>query len=189
MVCHEFKCGTGTSSRRVVVGERRYVVGALVQANYGVRDTLRIAGVPVGEHLREQRLYDEPQDSGSIIVVLATDAPLLPHQLERLARRAPLALGRMGSYAGNGSGDLFLAFSTANPQASQAVTATGLSALGNDELDPLFRGTVEAVEEAIVNALVAARDMTGHDGHRVVAIDHARLRDVLRRHGRLRDAR
>ena len=185
MICHEFKCGTGTSSRRVAVGERTYVVGALVQANYGIRGTLRIAGVPVGQELQDDLLWSEPRDTGSIIVVLATDAPLLPHQLQRLARRAPLGLGRMGSYAGNGSGDLFLAFSTANRNASQTETVRGLDALGNEQMDPLFLGAVEAVEEAIVNALVAARTMAGTEGHRASAIDHAKLRAVLQRQRRL----
>jgi D-aminopeptidase len=187
MICHEFKCGTGTSSRRALVGDRKFIVGALVQANYGIRGTLRIAGVPVGQALRDDLLWSAPRDDGSIIVVLATDAPLLPHQLQRLARRAALGLGRMGSYAGNGSGDLFVAFSSANREVGQAATAKAIVALGNEEMDPLFLGAVESVEEAIVNALAAARDMTGTEGRRAAAIDHAKLRAVLARHERLRD--
>jgi D-aminopeptidase len=183
MICHEFKCGTGTSSRVVDIDKARYTVGALVQANYGVRDELRIAGVPVGKHLRD----DVPggrRDQGSIIIVVATDAPLLPHQLERLARRAALGLARNGSYAGNSSGDIFIAFSTANEGASQ-VAVSQLRALGNEQMDPLFLATVQAVEESIVNALVAARSMTGVNGYKATAIDHDALRRILAQYDRL----
>lgn len=180
MICHEFKCGIGTSSR--VTGD--YTVGVLVQANYGVRSELRIAGVPVGKHLTENLAYDEPQgDTGSIIIVIATDAPLLPHQLKRLARRATLGLGRMGSYAGNGSGDIFIAFSTA--QMNDSDTAYVDEPLANHLLDPVFIGVADATEEAIANAMVAARDMTGDQGHRAVAINHEELRAVLKQYGRL----
>ena len=184
MICHEFKCGIGTSSRRVEAGEEDYTVGVLVQANYGARSELKIAGVPVGKHLTEDLAYDEPQgDTGSIIIVVATDAPLLPHQLKRMARRASLGLARMGSYAGNGSGDIFIAFSTAETQGEGAMQAAPF--LANDILDPLFLATARATEEAIVNAMVAARDMTGDKGHRAVAVDHEELRAVLKQYGRL----
>jgi D-aminopeptidase len=195
MVCHEFKCGIGTASRVVAVeGAGKYVVGVLVQANYGVRDPLRIAGVPVGQHLRDDRVYTDPAlamqgkprgDTGSIIVVVATDAPLLPHQAERLARRATLGLGRMGSHAGNGSGDIFVAFSTANATPGGPLNAA--TYLGNDHLDPLFEATVQGTEEAIVNAMVAARDMTGHEGRYARAIDHAALVALLRQYNRYRE--
>jgi D-aminopeptidase len=186
MVCHEFKCGTGTASRIAMIeGVGRHTVGVLVQANYGLRRELRIAGVPVGAELPDPAA-PKARDSGSIIIVIATDAPLLPHQLERLSRRAALGLARNGSYAGNGSGDIFIAFSTANAQASQMRDSEGLRMLGNDQLDPLFLATVDATEEAIVNALVAAESMSGHQGSRVEAIDHAALQAILRRHGRLR---
>jgi D-aminopeptidase len=189
MICHEFKCGIGTASRQIAIDRQAYTVGVLVQANYGVRDTLRIAGVPVGRHLREQRVYSDDQqgsaDTGSIIVVVATDAPLLPHQLKRLARRAALGLARNGSYAGNGSGDLFVAFSTANAAALAGKPLNTATFLDNGALDPLFLGTVEATEEAIVNAMVAARDMQGQDGHRVVAIPKDQLRAVLQQYNRL----
>jgi D-aminopeptidase len=188
MVCHEFKCGIGTASRRVTVAEREYTLGVLVQANYGIRDTLRIAGVPVGQHLRDDRIYTDPalaSDSGSIIVVVATDAPLLPHQMKRIARRPALGLGRMGSYAGNGSGDIFIAFSTANAEALKGAPLAQSASLGNDELDPLFNATVQATEEAIVNALVAARDMQGNDGHYAKALPHAELVKLLGQYGRL----
>ena len=121
MICHEFKCGTGTSSRVVKIDEREYRLGVLVQANYGIRGELRIAGVPVGKVLQNDLLWSEPKDTGSIIIVIATDAPLLPHQLKRLARRASLGLARNGSYSGNGSGDIFIAFSTANEAANQVA--------------------------------------------------------------------
>jgi D-aminopeptidase len=198
MICHEFKCGTGTASR-IVVGDddakTKYVVGVLVQANYGIRDSLRIAGVPVGQHLRNDRVYTDPAlawegkvrgDTGSIIVVIATDAPLLPHQLERIARRASLGLGRMGSHAGNGSGDIFVAFSTANTDAAAGSALNTARFVGNDHLDDLFAATVQATEEAIVNAMVAAKDMTGQDGRYAKAIDHAALVGLLKKYGRWR---
>jgi D-aminopeptidase len=186
MICHEFKCGIGTASRRVEIAGHAYVAGALVQANYGVRDTLMIAGVPVGKHIPVEAPGSSASsgDSGSIIVVLATDAPLLPHQLKRVARRAALALGRMGSFAGNGSGDIFIAFSTANAEALSGVPVALATSLANDGLDPLFLAVVQATEEAIVNAMVAARDMQGTDGHAAKALPHAELVTLLKRYGR-----
>ena len=187
MVCHEFKCGIGTASRQVKIGGQAYRVGVLVQANYGVRDTLRIAGAPVGQHLRENRIYTgTATDSGSIIIVVATDAPLLPHQLARIARRAGMGLARNGSYAGNGSGDLFVAFSTANTGAAGEKTRASATYLLNDVLDPLFLATVEATEESIVNALVAGRDMRGQEGRMVSGMPHEELRAVLKTYNRLR---
>ncbi len=188
MVCHEFKCGIGSASRRVSVDKRAYTVGALVQANYGLRDSLRIAGVPVGQHLRNDRVYSEdmpkPADTGSIIIVLATDAPLLPHQLKRIAKRATMGLARMGSYAGNGSGDIFLAFSTAKPTDKGGAPSTA-EFIGNERIDPLFEASVQATEEAIVNAMVAARDvLDGIDGNYAKAIDHRALIDLLKQHQR-----
>jgi len=186
MVAHGFKGGIGTSSRRV---SDSFVVGVLVQANYGTRESLTIAGVPVGREIQgaeRMRGSRPPADrDGSIIVVVATDAPLLPHQLERLARRAALGLARTGAVAGNGSGDLFLAFSTANPQAGDSEGLAALTMLPNDRMDALFEATVGATEEAIVNALVAARTMTGFRGRTVMALPHDRLREILQRHGRL----
>ncbi|WP_428408736.1 P1 family peptidase [Hyphococcus sp.] len=184
MICHEFKCGIGTSSRRA----GGYTIGVLVQANYGMRDPLRIAGVPVGQHLRNDRIFSEDDptaaESGSIIIVIATDAPLLPQQLKRIAKRAALGLGRMGSYAGNGSGDIFIAFSTAEMDKGDGALWR-LSRLDNGALDPLFLATANATEEAVVNAMVAARDMTGNEGHYAKAIDHEALRAVLKQYGRL----
>jgi len=182
MICHEYKCGTGTSSRVVQIAGQRYTVGVLVQANYGVRSELRIAGVPVGKFLPKAR--PDAQDQGSIIIVIATDAPLLPQQLQRLARRASLGLARNGSYSGDGSGDLFLAFSTANAQVSQ-VRSFEVRTLANGQLNPLFLATVQGVEESIVNAMVAAETMTGVNGRTVPAIDTAELRKILERFNRL----
>jgi D-aminopeptidase len=184
MTCHDFKCGSGTSSRVVKVDAASYVVGTFVQANYGVREELRIAGVPVGKFMQANPSQTEPRDNGSIIIAIATDAPLLPHQLKRMARRAALGLARNGSYAGHGSGDIFIAFSTAN-EAGVLPGAVTLRALGNEQMDPLFLATVQAVEESIVNAMIAAETMVGVDGHKAVAIDHKQLQEVLRRHGRL----
>ena len=183
MICYGFKGGIGTASRIVARGQGGYTVGVLVQANHGRRHQLLVAGVPVGEEIREGAAPGD--EMGSILIVVATDAPLLPHQLERLARRAALGLARTGAVAGNGSGDLFLAFSTANPQAGDSEGLPALAMLPNDRMDALFEATVGATEEAIVNALVAARTMTGFRGRTVTALPHDRLREVLQRHGRL----
>jgi D-aminopeptidase len=182
MICHEYKCGTGTSSRVVQIAGQRYTLGVLVQANYGVRSELRIAGAPVGKFLPAVRA--DAQDQGSIIIVVATDAPLLPQQLKRLARRASLGLARNGSYSGDGSGDLFLAFSTANAGVSQ-VESFDVRTLANGQLDPLFLATVQGVEESIINAMVAAETMTGVNGRTVPAIDTGELRKILKRFDRL----
>ena len=191
MICHEFKCGIGTASRIVEVDGADYTIGVLVQANYGSRELLRVAGVPVGKHLTADKLYSKVAASfagmGSIIIVVATDAPLLAHQLKRLARRAALGLARNGSIASNGSGDIFIAFSTANDEAGVSAAGTAISMLANDDMNPLFAGTVEATEEAIINALVAGRDMTGQQGRVVKAINHEQLQGVLRQYGRLPD--
>jgi D-aminopeptidase len=190
MICHEFKCGTGTASRIVTVDKHAYTIGVLVQANYGIRDTLRIAGVPVGQEIRQHRVWHltdpERGDTGSIIIVVGTDAPLLPHQLKRLAKRAALGLARNGSFAGNGSGDIFIAFSTANAGAVEDAPLNTATFIGNDSMDEVFLGTVEATEEAIINAMVAARDLHGQDGHYAIAIPHDELRAILRRYNRLK---
>ena len=193
MICHEFKCGIGTASRVIGSDATKYTLGVLVQANYGVRDSLLIAGAPVGQHLRNDRIYsaadDAAGDTGSIIIVIATDAPLLPHQLERISRRAGMGLARMGSNAGNGSGDLFVAFSTANQAALAGGAMPHATFLANDKMDPVFVATVQATEEAITNALIAARDMQGTEGHYARAIDHEALAAVLKRYGRLVERR
>jgi len=188
MVCYELKCGIGTASRVVEVLGAPYTLAALVQANYGLRDDLVIAGVPVGRALPDHRVYSEPDPAavggGSIIVVLATDAPLLPHQLERVARRAALGLARNGSIAHNGSGDIFIAFSTADQSLGRADRVLTHQSIPNDELDPLFAATVQATEEAIINALVAARDMVGDQGRYAKALPHGRLQEILAAAGR-----
>ena len=189
MICNGYKGGIGTASRRLDVKDGGYTIGVLVQCNYGRRDNLRIAGIPVGREIPAPEPYafmpSDIAEHGSIIVVVATDAPLLSHQLKRLAHRVTLGLGRNGSISGNGSGDIFIAFSTANSGAGAAGHVVDLKMLPNDSLDPVFRATVESTEEAIVNAMVAATDMTGADGHRVIALPHEQLREVLRKYGRL----
>jgi D-aminopeptidase len=187
MQCFDFKCGIGTSSRLVEVLGDSYTLGVLVQANFGSgrRDELRIAGVPVGRLLGENRFPGETDpesaDHGSIIIVVATDAPLLPYQLKRIARRAALGLARTGSVADNGSGDIFIAFSTAEQSLGAGGRLLTQQSLPNDELDPLFAATVRATEEAIVNAMVAARDMTGDRGHSVKALPHQSLMELMDR--------
>ena len=161
-----------------------YTIGALVQANCGRRPQLMIAGVPVGREITENAVFSK--ENGSIIIVLGTDAPLLPHQLKRLARRASLGLARTGSISGNGSGDLFIAFSTANPGAADPAQPThSVQTIPNDRLDAIFEATVQVVEEAIVNALVANQSMIGRDEHKVDALPHERLRAALRKYNRL----
>jgi L-aminopeptidase/D-esterase-like protein len=185
MICHRFKGGIGTSSR--LVGS--YTVGALVQCNYGGRRGLRIAGAPVGLELAdlmpEYGGAGDGGESGSIIVVVATDAPLLPHQLKRLARRVPMGIGRVGGIASNGSGDIFIAFSTANEQGWHDSEVAPVEMYPNSRMTPLFEATVAVVEEAIVNAMVAARTVEGINGNRVYAIPHDRLQAILERYGRL----
>jgi D-aminopeptidase len=193
MVCYEFKGGTGTASRQVAANLGGYTVGVLVQCNCGRRDFLRIAAVPVGREIQENKVYSQTadplgparEDTGSIIIVVATDAPLLPTQLKRLAHRAALGLARTGSISGNGSGDIFIAFSTANPGAAAPAGMRHLEMLPNDQMDPLFEATVEATEEAIVNAMVGAETMTGINNHRVDALPHDKLREVLKKYNRL----
>jgi len=189
MICNEFKGGTGTSSRRVEVKGVSYTLGVLVQCNYGRRQNLRVAGVPVGLEIPEDPAYASASfadaERGSIIVVVATDAPLLPHQLKRLARRVSLGLGRDGSTSGNGSGDIFIALSTANPNAEAADHVVPLQMLPNDWLDPIFTATVQATEEAVINAMVAAETMTGIENHKVIALPHDKLRAILKKYNRL----
>lgn len=198
MVCNQFKGGIGTASRRLDPQDGGYTVGVLVQCNYGRRRALRIAGAPVGQEIsdlvpcrapcsgaRSGGGAAIPPDVGSIIIVVATDAPLLPHQLKRVARRAALGVGRLGGVASNSSGDIFIAFSTANPHASRDSGLAQVSMVANDRITPLFEATVQATEEAIVNAMLAAQTMTGADDLTVFALPHDRLRDVLKRYNRL----
>jgi D-aminopeptidase len=183
MTCFEFKGGIGTASRRLDKSAGGYTVGVLVQANFGLRPQLRIAGVPVGIAITEGAY--RTRESGSIIIIVATDAPLLPHQCKRLARRAGLGLARTGSVAGNGSGDIFITFSTANAAAGKSGQVAQVRMLANDRMNGLFEATVQAAEEAILNALVAAETMTGIDDHTAIALPHDRLVEVLGKYCRL----
>jgi L-aminopeptidase/D-esterase-like protein len=187
MICNGFKGGIGTSSRRVTDSAGGYTVGVLVQCNCGRKKDLLIAGVPVGAELAGSGARED--DGGSIIIVVATDAPVIGHQLKRLARRASLGLARTGSRSGNGSGDIFLAFSTANPGAAKPNGTVSLTMLSNDRMDPLFEATVEATEEAVVNSMVAAETMTGANGRTVRALPHDELRRVLKKYNRLAEPR
>ncbi len=196
MSCLGFKCGTGTASRVIRAGDTPYTVGVLVQANFGAREQLTIAGVPVGREIKgfEARFDFAPPPAaaegggrGSIIAIVATDAPLLPHQLRRVALRIGFGVGRTGGTASNFSGDIFLAFSTANQGAAARDGLKSLAMLPNDALDPVFDATVDATEEAIINSMVAARTLTGINGNIIHAIPHDQLRAALRKYGRLSD--
>ena len=187
MICYEFKGGNGTASRKVDIrpegadknsSPQSFIVGVFLQANFGRRPQLTIAGVPVGKEIPGD-VYK--QESGSCIAVVATDAPLLPNQLKRLARRVSLGLARTGTISGNGSGDLFIAFSTANPNVVNPDQVTHqVQTVPNDLMDPIFAGVVQATEEAVVNALVDNHSMTGRDNHRVEALPHDRLRELMK---------
>lgn len=188
MIAHGFKGGTGTSSRKLKIGQSEYTVGALVQANYGRRQLLQIAGVPVGKEITDLLPQEGKPDTdqGSIIVVVATDAPLLPHQLERIVKRISLGIGVMGGRGGNSSGDIFIAFSTANPEVSKNEGIAHLEMLPNDQISPLFEATASATEEAIINAMVAAETMEGVNGNKVYAIPHDRLVAAMKKYGRMK---
>ncbi len=189
MVCHDFKGGTGTSSRIVEIGSDVYTLGVLVQANYGIRRTLTVAGVPVGKEITDLMPEIDPvkkEDRGSIIVIVATDAPLLPHQLKRLARRVPIGISKMGGYAGNSSGDIFIAFSTANPGAANREKNQELGMIPNENMSPLFEATSQATEEAILNALIAAKDMTGKNNTKIYELPEDRLVEILKKYNRIK---
>ena len=186
MVAHQFKAGIGTSSRQFQIDGANYTLGVLVQANYGARNSLTIAGVPVGREITDLMPKEGPADTGSIIVVVATDAPLLPHQLKRVVKRAALGIAKNGGIGGNSSGDIFIAFSTANPGAGRETSLATVKMLANDRINPVFAATVQATEEAIINAMIAAETMTGINGNTVYAIPHERLKEVLRKYNRLK---
>ena len=189
MICNGYKGGIGTASRALSAKDGGYTVGVLVQCNYGSRMNLRVAGVPVGREIPSEDPYafmpSDVAERGSIIVVVATNAPLVAHQLKRLARRVSLGLGRNGSISGNGSGDIFIAFSTANSGAAATDHVVDLKMLPNDRIEPVFAATVQATEEAIINAMVAAETMTGIENHKVSALPHDQLRAVLKKYNRL----
>ena len=192
MICHNFKGGIGTASRMVDSNGRASTVGVLVQANYGSRNNLTIAGVPIGREITDLQRgsYSGGPDTGggSIIVAVATDSPLLPHQLKRLARRVPLGIARVGGMGGNGSGDIFIAFSTAHPGAARCTGISKIEMLPNDQMTPLFEATVHATEEAIINALVVAETMKGINDNTAYALPHDRLKEALRKYNRLVDS-
>ncbi|MEE3188887.1 MAG: P1 family peptidase [Candidatus Neomarinimicrobiota bacterium] len=189
MVCHSFKGGIGTSSRIININRELYTLGVLVQANYGDRKNLSIAGVPVGMEITDlmpRDNYESPSEGdGSIIVIVATDAPLLAHQMKRLARRIPMGIGKVGGYAHDGSGDIFIAFSTANSNVAFANGKVNVEMLPNWMISPLFEATVQAVEEAIINALFAAETMEGINDNKVYALPQDRLRNVMKKYNRI----
>jgi D-aminopeptidase len=194
MMCLGFKGGTGTASRVVKVKDSTYTVGVLVQSNFGSKRHLTIAGVPIGKELKDTLNYEikSPPDyreegGGSIIVVVATDAPLLPHQLKRIATRVSIGIGIVGGMGGNGSGDIFIAFSTANPSAFQRENFAKVNQLPNDLINPLFEATVQAVEEAIINAMVAAETMEGINGNKAYGLPHQLVIDILKKYKRIKE--
>jgi L-aminopeptidase/D-esterase-like protein len=187
MICYDFKGGSGSASRRVRAAGQDFKVGAFVQSNFGLRPELRILGVPVGAAIRGNELRGKP--AGSIIVIIATDAPLLPHQLKKLARRVPMGMARTGAIGHDSSGDIFLAFSTANRTAldTSAGSMRTFEALANADLDGIYNAVIEATEEAILDSMIANETMTGRDGHCSIALPHDRLMDIMARHGHILD--
>ena len=189
MVCHSFKGGIGTASRVVTIKNQDYTLGVLVQANYGDRNNLTIAGVPVGKEITDLMPRDSYEKNyegeGSIIVVIATDAPLLAHQMKRLTRRVPMGIGKVGGYGHDGSGDIFIAFSTANSNVAFSDSTVNVEMLPNWMISPFFEATVQAVEEAIVNTLVAAETMEGINNNKVWALPHDRLIQIMKKYNRI----
>ena len=193
MMCFGFKGGTGTSSRIVKVKDSNYTVGVIVQSNFGAKRNFTVAGVPVGRELKDTLNYvykasaksRRKEGDGSIIVVVATDAPFLPHQLKRIAQRVPLGIGIVGGRGSNGSGDIFLAFSTANENAFNRDETSTIETFSNDLITPFFEATVQAVEEAIINAMIAAETMEGINGNKVYALPHDLLVETLKKYNRI----
>jgi D-aminopeptidase len=194
MMCLGFKGGIGTSSRIVKVKDSTYTLGVLVQSNFGSKKNLNIAGVHVGRELKDtlNSKFNAPPNSrrqegdGSIIVIVATDAPLLPHQLKRIAHRVTIGMGNVGGRGSNGSGDIYLAFSTANKEAFNRDETSTVQTFSNDRMTPLFEATVQTVEEAIINAMVAAETMEGINGNTAYALPHDLLIDILKKHNRIK---
>ena len=195
MMCLGFKGGTGTSSRLVKIKDSTYTVGAIVQSNFGGKNNFTVAGVPVGRELKDTLNYKfnappksrRQEGDGSIIVIIATDAPFLPHQLKRIAQRVPLGIGIVGGRGSNGSGDIFLAFSTANENAFNRDEITAIETFSNDLMTPFFDATVQAVEEAIINAMVAAETMEGINGNKAYALPHDLLIETLKKYNRIKE--
>ena len=191
MICHGFKGGIGTSSRKISIQKEDYTVGVLVQANYGNRDDLTIAGVPIGKEIKNLQpkiTFGEKREGlGSIIVVVATDAPFLPNQLKRLARRVPVGISKVGGFGSNGSGDIFIAFSTANSEAYNREEIKKISFLPNDLMNPFLKATAQATEEAIINALVSANTMIGINNNTVYKLPHDELKNILKKYNRINE--
>lgn len=192
MMCLGFKGGSGTSSRIVKINDSAYTLGVFVQSNFGRKRNLTIAGVPVGIELKDtlNNEFKAPpsykEGDGSIIVVVATDAPVVPHQLKRIVQRVSLGIGKVGGQGTNGSGDIFIAFSTANPSAFQREHFTKVETLPNDLIDPLFEATIQATEEAIINAMVAADTMEGINGNKSYALPHKLVMDLLKKYNQMK---
>ena len=191
MICHGFKGGIGTSSRKISIQKEDYTVGVLVQANYGNRDDLTIAGVPIGKEIKNLQpkiTFGEKREGlGSIIVVVATDAPFLPNQLKRLARRVPVGISKVGGFGSNGSGDIFIAFSTANSESYNREEIKKISFLPNDLMNPFLKATTQATEEAIINALVSANTMIGINNNTVYKLPHDELKNILKKYNRINE--
>ena len=195
MMCLGFKGGTGTASRKFKIKDSTYTLGDLVQANFESKSNLTIAGVPVGMELKDTLNYEmkrppvsnRQEGDGSIIVVIAMDAPLLPHQLKRVAQRVPLGIGNVGGSGSNGSGDIFIAFSTANENAFNRKEIVQIESLPNDQMNQIFQSTIQVVEEAIINAMIAAEDMEGINGNKAYAIPHDLLIKTLKKYNRIKE--
>ena len=186
MVCYEFKGGSGTASRVFMIDSVQYSLGVFVQANFGERSELMISGVPVGREIKdwEPIVHEEKRKDGSIIVIVATDAPLLPGQLKLVAKRITHGIARTGTYSHDGSGEIFLALSTATPRNNDKDTRELWEVLPKWKLNAVFKATVEATEEAIINALVAAEDMEGINGNKYFALPHKRLQEIMKKYNR-----
>jgi L-aminopeptidase/D-esterase-like protein len=182
MICFEFKCGTGTASRVVSTPHGKFTVATLVQANFGRRHQLKIAGIPIGVHFKKDLVWTK--ETGSILAIVATDAPLLPHQLKRIAKRAGLGMARLGAVSGDGSGDIFLALSTAQKFPRDLARIAKSTTYPNADMDGLFEATVQSVEEAIVNSMFAAETMTGINGHKAIALPLEEIKKILVEHRR-----
>ena len=187
-----FKGGIGTSSRKVKINNKTYTLGAIVQSNFGSKRNLTISGVPIGKELKDtlNLVFNAPpankrqEGDGSIIVIVATDAPLFPHQLKRIAHRIPIGIGAVGGRGSNGSGDIFLAFSTANPKAFNRKNSGSVKTFPNDKITPLFEATVQVVEESIINAMIAAETMEGINNNKAYALPHGKLMEILKKYNR-----
>jgi L-aminopeptidase/D-esterase-like protein len=185
MICYDFKAGNGSSSREIRIDGKTYTVGVFVQANFGARERMMVLGVPVGQHIKADKLRGK--DQGSVIAIVATDAPLQPHQLKRMARRVPMGLARTGTFGTNSSGDIFLAFSTANEMAYETgeVKLRSATFLRNDAIDPIFNAVVEATEEAVIDSMVCNKTMVGRDRNTSHALPLDQVMSLMKKYGRV----